>query len=144
MICPLSEDFVMCNGLQSPRVLMICPLSEDFVSCNELQPPRVPMICPSLEDFVLCNGLQPPRVPMICPSLEDFVSYNGLRLQGPQCCAPHWRTLSHTNDGLRPRWVTGYKQEQAEGNSGAGEASRRCITLMKVEDFSLDAWLMLG
>ncbi len=52
--------------------------------------------------------------------------------------------LSSTNDGLQPRWVTGYKQEQAEGNSGADGASRECITLMKVEDFLLDAWWMLG
>ncbi len=29
-------------------------------------------------------------------------------------------------------------------NSGADKASRECITLMKVEDFALDAWSMLG
>jgi hypothetical protein len=39
------------------------------------------------------------------------------------------------NDGRQPRWVTGYKQEQAKGNSGADKASKECITLMKVEDF---------
>jgi hypothetical protein len=35
-------------------------------------------------------------------------------------------------------------KEQAKENSGADEASREYITLMKVEDFALDAWLMLG
>ncbi len=75
MICPLLEDFVLCNGLQPPRVSMICPLSEDFVSCNVLQPPGVSMICPLSEDFVSCTGLWPQRASMICPSLEDFVLY---------------------------------------------------------------------
>ncbi len=124
MICPSSESFVSCNGFWPPRVSMICPLSESFVSCNGLRPPRFPMICLLSEDFVSCNGLQPPRVPMICPLSEDFVSYNGLQPQGPQWSAPYWRTLSCTNDGLQPRWVTGYKQKQAKGNSGADKASR--------------------
>jgi hypothetical protein len=52
--------------------------------------------------------------------------------------------LSRTNDGLQTQLVTGYKQKQAKGNSGADKASRECTTLMKVEDFSLDAWWMLG
>jgi hypothetical protein len=52
--------------------------------------------------------------------------------------------LSHTNDGLQPQWVTGYKQEQAGGNSAADKALRECFTLMKVEDFLLDAWWTLG
>jgi hypothetical protein len=48
------------------------------------------------------------------------------------------------NDELCPQWVTRYKQEQTKENSGADKALREFITLMKVEDFALDAWSMLG
>jgi hypothetical protein len=35
-------------------------------------------------------------------------------------------------------------EEQAKEHSGADEASKECITLMKVGEFALDAWSMLG
>ncbi len=144
MICPLSEDFVRCNGLCPPRVSEICPLSEDFVSCNGLRPPRVPMNCSSLEDFVLCNGLQPPRVSMICPLSEDFVSCNGLwPWRATMICPSSEDFVSYqwrTSTTMGHRIQTGASRR----NSGADKASGECITLMKVKDFLLDTWSMLG
>jgi hypothetical protein len=40
--------------------------------------------------------------------------------------------------------ITSYKQEQAKGHSSTDDASKECITLMGVEEFVLDAWLMIG
>jgi hypothetical protein len=60
---------------------------------------------------------------------------NDLPLLGGLCLVPMMELK---------QWVSGYKQEQAKGNSGADKISRECITLMKVEDFLLDAWWTLG
>ncbi len=92
---------------------MICPLSEDFVSCDGLWPPGISMICPSLEDFVSCNRLWPQRASMICPSLEDFVSYQwwtsttmGHKIQtgasqGEQRCRQSIERIYYLDEGWR-------------------------------------------
>ncbi len=163
--CPSLEDFVSCNGLWPPRVSMICPSSEDFVLCNGFWPRGSQWSAPHWRTLSCATDFNHQGSQWSAPCWRtlscatDFVRQGSqwsathrrtlshatdFDHKGPQWSAPHQRTLSCTNDKLQSRWVTRYKQEQAEENSGADKASRECITLMKVEDFALDAWLMLG